>query len=81
MSPQAPLQLARCDADGRLHLEPHATEWLQALARPIGVLAVVGPQRSGKSSLLNDLLGDGMITFRTSAAVTRYARHRRRAWR
>ena len=64
------IQLASCDLDGNLHLDDGATEWLQRLTQPIGVLAVVGPQRSGKSSLLNDLLGDGNEKFKTSAAVT-----------
>ena len=63
-------QLAACDAEGRLNLGAGAVEWLSTHlpSRPIGVLAVVGPQRSGKSSLLNELLGLN-AAFQTSASV------------
>jgi alpha-tubulin suppressor-like RCC1 family protein len=66
-----PVQLCSCDAEGRLHLEPSASAFLGRLRQPIGVLSLVGPSRTGKSSLLNDLLGKNYpAVFKTSAAVS-----------
>ena len=63
------MQLASCNREGRLHIDESAAAWLRSLSQsPLGVMAVVGPQRSGKSSLLNDLFR-GSGEFRTSANV------------
>ena len=64
------VRLVSCDAAGALHLERDAEAWLRSKlpAAPVGVLSVTGPMRSGKSSLLNELLSER--TFRTSLPGT-----------
>ena len=70
-SPSRLQRLVYCDAAGSLHLEAHAVSWLRSSlkALPIGVLAVTGPMRTGKSSLMNELLDGAGGVFRTSAAL------------
>ena len=69
-SPMAAVRLAYCDADGTLKLDPDAVEWLRSSlpSPPVGVLAITGPMRTGKSSLLNDLL-DSRAAFDVSSAT------------
>ena len=62
------IQLVSCDSTGELKLHENACDYLSTLTAPLGVLAVVGPQRSGKSTLLNELLGAG-AAFQTSNRV------------
>ena len=64
------VRLAYCDADGTLQLDPDAVAWLQSSlpSPPVGVLAITGPMRTGKSSLLNDLL-DSRAAFEVSSAT------------
>lgn len=56
--PQArALPLALPDASHtRLVLQPEAIEWLRALRGPVALVSIIGPYRSGKSFLLNQLL-------------------------
>ena len=49
-------------------LDTETLRWLATLTEPMYVLAVVGPMRSGKSTLLNSLFGSA--AFATSACVT-----------
>ena len=53
-----PRLLATCGGDG-LVLEQAALDWLSEQRGPLAVLAVAGPARSGKSSLLNALFLNG----------------------
>ena len=53
-----PLQLVSIDAaTGKLQLGERAAAALRAIRTPIGVVAVCGRARTGKSYLLNQLLG------------------------
>ena len=61
----APRLLCRCDS--ALELEPATLEWLSKHQGPLAVLAVAGPARSGKSSLLNILFGGS--AFRVGETV------------
>ena len=54
-----PLQLIRCTADGRFEVGEEAAEVLRALRGPLGVVAVCGRARQGKSFILNQLATHG----------------------
>jgi hypothetical protein len=76
----APIQLVRPDATHTL-LEP-VEEGLAVLARirePVHVVSVVGPYHSGKSFLLNQLLGvptqEGFNLGQTTRATTEVRSH------
>lgn len=56
--PGVPLELVRYDADtGKFHIGEEAFKTLRATNQPIGVVAVCGRARQGKSFILNQLLG------------------------
>ena len=50
-----------------MKIDPDTLHWLTTLNEPMFVLAVVGPMRSGKSTLLNSLFGS--TAFATSACI------------
>ena len=50
-------QLVDAGSDGKLRLVQESVERLHALRLPMDVVAVVGPFHSGKSFLLNSLMG------------------------
>ncbi|GAQ88014.1 Guanylate-binding protein [Klebsormidium nitens] len=52
-----PLRLLYCDDSGKFVVEPAAIRALQAVKGPVGVVAVCGRARQGKSFILNQLLG------------------------
>ena len=56
--PGVPLELVRYDTDtGKFHAGEEALKTLRATSQPIGVVAVCGRARQGKSFILNQLLG------------------------
>ena len=57
-APGVPLELVRYDTDsGKFHVGEQALEMLRATKDPVGVVAVCGRARQGKSFILNQLLG------------------------
>ena len=68
-----PLQLVAEDAAGRLTLCQAGIDALSRLDQPLAALCVTGTARSGKSFLVNQLLGQ-MDGFRVSAGVRRCTR-------
>ncbi len=56
-STSGPLQLVRMTDSGKLEVGPEAAAALRAVRTPIGVVSVCGRARTGKSYLLNQLLG------------------------
>ena len=53
-----PLELVRYDTDsGKFHVGEEALKMLRATKDPVGVVAVCGRARQGKSFILNQLLG------------------------
>ena len=57
-APGVPLELVRYDTDsGKFHVGEHALKMLRATKDPVGVVAVCGRARQGKSFILNQLLG------------------------
>ena len=57
-APGLPLELVRYDADsGKFHVGVEALKALRATKDPVGVVAVCGRARQGKSFILNQLLG------------------------
>ncbi|CAN6336811.1 unnamed protein product [Urochloa humidicola] len=55
--PARPLRLVYCDEKGKFVMDPEAVAALQVVKGPIGVVAVCGRARQGKSFVLNQLLG------------------------
>lgn len=56
--PGIPLELVRYDTNtGKFHVGEEAAKILRATKQPIGVVAVCGRARQGKSFILNQLLG------------------------
>lgn len=56
--PGVPLELVRYDTDsGKFHVGEQALKMLRATRDPVGVIAVCGRARQGKSFILNQLLG------------------------
>ncbi|CAN6345866.1 unnamed protein product [Urochloa humidicola] len=55
--PARPLRLVYCDEKGKFVMDPEAVAALQLVKGPIGVVAVCGRARQGKSFVLNQLLG------------------------
>lgn len=53
----APLQLIAYDVSGRVEVSEEALACLRAIRTPISVVAVCGRARTGKSYILNQLLG------------------------
>lgn len=57
-APGVPLELVRYDTDsGKFHVGEQALKMLRATKDPVGVVAVCGRARQGKSFILNQLLG------------------------
>lgn len=57
-APGVPLELVRYDTDsGKFHVGEEALKMLRATKDPVGVVAVCGRARQGKSFILNQLLG------------------------
>lgn len=50
-----PLRLLYCDDSGRFVVEPAAIKALQSVRGPVGVVAVCGRARQGKSFILNQV--------------------------
>ena len=50
-----PLQLVRCDADGKLAVGEEAVDVLRNVRGPVAVVAVCGRARQGKSFILNQI--------------------------
>ncbi|KAJ8464445.1 hypothetical protein OPV22_026997 [Ensete ventricosum] len=57
LGPARPLRLVYCDDNGKFRMDPEAVAMLQFVKGPIGVVAVCGRARQGKSFVLNQLLG------------------------
>ncbi|XP_041990362.1 guanylate-binding protein 4-like isoform X1 [Salvia splendens] len=55
--PARPIRLVYTDEKGRFHMDPEAVALLQLVKQPVGVVAVCGRARQGKSFILNQLLG------------------------
>lgn len=56
--PGVPLELVRYDTNtGKFHAGEEALRTLRATSQPVGVVAVCGRARQGKSFILNQLLG------------------------
>ena len=51
------MQLVSIDEEGKLAVNPLAINLLKSVKQQVGVISVVGPYRTGKSYLLNRLLG------------------------
>ncbi|KAL3133524.1 hypothetical protein ABBQ38_007377 [Trebouxia sp. C0009 RCD-2024] len=57
-APGVPLELVRFDSDsGKFHVGEQALKMLRSTKDPVGVVAVCGRARQGKSFILNQLLG------------------------
>ncbi len=57
-APGVPLELVRYDTEtGKFHVGEQALKALRATKDPVGVVAVCGRARQGKSFILNQLLG------------------------
>lgn len=57
-APGVPLELVRYDTDtGKFHVGEQALKILRTTKDPVGVVAVCGRARQGKSFILNQLLG------------------------
>lgn len=58
VAPGVPLELVRYDTDsGKFHVGEQALQMLRTTKDPVGVVAVCGRARQGKSFILNQLLG------------------------
>ncbi|CAL9081572.1 unnamed protein product [Musa textilis] len=57
VGPARPLRLVYCDDNGTFRMDTEAVATLQLVKGPIGVVAVCGRARQGKSFVLNQLLG------------------------
>ncbi|XP_021763216.1 guanylate-binding protein 2-like [Chenopodium quinoa] len=55
--PARPIRFVYSDEDGKFRIDPEALAVLQLVKEPIGVVAVCGRARQGKSFILNQLLG------------------------
>ncbi|CAO2824368.1 unnamed protein product [Amaranthus hypochondriacus] len=55
--PPRPVRFVYCDDHGQFRIDPQALAVLQLVKEPIGVVAVCGRARQGKSFILNQLLG------------------------
>lgn len=53
-----PLQLVRLDENGHLQLCPEGRDMLKQISGRVAVIGIYGPQRTGKSSLMNLLISD-----------------------
>lgn len=52
-----PIQLIKITDDGKCIVDPDALRMIEKINTKIGIISVVGPYRTGKSYLLNRLLG------------------------
>jgi hypothetical protein len=74
------LLLPDAESHTRLVLQPEAVQWLEALSGPVALVSVVGAYRTGKSFLLNELMGAQLRATRPIAhhwARTRCGAHSR----
>ncbi|KAL6282385.1 hypothetical protein ACE6H2_013314 [Prunus campanulata] len=55
--PPRPIRLVYCDDNGKFRMDQEAVSMLQLVKEPIGIVAVCGRARQGKSFILNQLLG------------------------
>ncbi|RWW52736.1 hypothetical protein BHE74_00040830 [Ensete ventricosum] len=55
LGPARPLRLVYCDDNGKFRMDPEAVAMLQFVKGPIGVVAVCGRARQGKSFVLNQV--------------------------
>ncbi|KAM1652309.1 hypothetical protein ACFXTN_004780 [Malus domestica] len=55
--PPRPIRLVYCDENGKFRMDQEAVSMLQLVKEPIGIVAVCGRARQGKSFILNQLLG------------------------
>ncbi|KAK9756915.1 hypothetical protein RND81_01G129400 [Saponaria officinalis] len=55
--PARPIRFVYCDDAGKFRIDPEAMAVLQLVKDPIGVVAVCGRARQGKSFILNQLIG------------------------
>nr|GMC78877.1 guanylate-binding protein 4-like [Ipomoea batatas] len=55
--PARPIRFVYCDEKGKFQIDPEALAVLQLVKEPVGVVAVCGRARQGKSYILNQLLG------------------------
>ncbi|XP_074268402.1 uncharacterized protein LOC141591820 [Silene latifolia] len=55
--PPRPIRFVYCDDAGKFRIDPEAVAVLQLVKDPIGVVAVCGRARQGKSFILNQLIG------------------------
>ena len=61
------MQFISVDENGKYAVDPAAVRHLQSMGAPLTVVSVIGRYRTGKSSLLNGLVGSA--TFATSSTV------------
>lgn len=54
--PPRPVRFVYCDDHGQFRIDPQALAVLQLVKEPIGVVAVCGRARQGKSFILNQVL-------------------------
>lgn len=66
---EQPLLLLRVDSSGNATLNEKAIEALQREERTIGVVGVVGPAGTGKSTLLNRLVGSKFQVARCTSGI------------
>ena len=67
-------QLVAVDARGILSLHPSGVELLRNIITPFKIISICGPYRSGKSFILNQLIGVNQLIFdvaSTTEACTR----------
>lgn len=57
MSNTGPVQLLAVDPDGKLSINQAAARQLSNIRDPVTVIGIVGKYRTGKSFLMNQLLG------------------------
>lgn len=52
------LSLLQINPDGQVLLQEEAATFLRALEGPLSIMAIVGPRHSGKSFLMNQIIGE-----------------------
>lgn len=53
--PPRPIRLVYCDDNGKFRMDQEAVSMLQLVKEPIGIVAVCGRARQGKSFILNQV--------------------------
>jgi len=54
---EEPIEFIRIEESGKCHINPVAINMIESIQTKIAVIVVAGPYRTGKSFLLNRLLG------------------------